>query len=107
MLPRKGKAPCTEVPSDDEDELQPRRSAAGKPSREQACFGLRQLRPDAQDQRVAASKAAAAAKRSAGAMPKEELRPGEARQAHQRGTARRVSRELRLSAFGLADTRHN
>ena len=32
---------------------------------------LRQLRPDAQDQRVAASKAAAA-KRSAGAMPKEE-----------------------------------
>ena len=31
MLPRKGKAPCTEVPSDDEDELQPRRSAAGQP----------------------------------------------------------------------------
>ena len=68
MLPRKGKAPCTAAPSDDEDAATA--PISGREAQSRAGV-LRQLRPDAQDQRVAASKAAAA-KRSAGAMPKEE-----------------------------------
>ena len=68
MASGKGKALRTAVASDDEDAATA--PITGREAQSRAGV-LRQLRPDAPDQRVAASKAAAA-KRSAGAMPKEE-----------------------------------
>ena len=99
MLPRKGKAPCTAAPSDDEDAFHNSTGTApisaqatGHSGREaQSRAGvLRQLRPDAQDHQVSASKAAAA-KRSAGAMSKEERQAKRARHMKEVRERQRVS----------------
>ena len=63
-----GKGKATAVASDDEDAATA--PITGREAQSRAGV-LRQLRPDAQEHQVAASKAAAA-KRSAGAMSKEE-----------------------------------
>ena len=68
MASGKGKAQRTAVSSDDDDAATA--PIGGREAQSRAGV-LRQLRPDAHEQRVAASKAASA-KRSAGAMSKEE-----------------------------------
>ena len=75
MASGKGKAELTAVASDDDDAATA--PISGREAQSRAGV-LRQLRPDAQEHQVAASKAAAA-KRSAGAMSKEERQAKRAR----------------------------
>ena len=99
MLPRKGKAPCTAVPSDDEDAATA--PISGREAQSRAGV-LRQLRPDAQDQRVAASKAAAA-KRSAGAMPKEERQAKRAKHMKEVRERQRAERAVAAAEAAAAE----
>ena len=86
MASRKGKA--TAVASDDDDAATA--PIGGREAQSRAGV-LRQLRPDAQEHQVAASKAAAA-KRSAGAMSKEERQAKRARHMKEVRERQRVQR---------------
>ena len=94
MASGKGKAELTAVASDDDDAATA--PISGREAQSRAGV-LRQLRPDAQEHQVAASKAAVA-KRSAGAMSKEERQAKRARHMKEVRERQRAARAATAAA---------
>ena len=101
MASGKGKAELTAVASDDDDAATA--PISGREAQSRAGV-LRQLRPDAHEQRVAASKAASA-KRSAGAMSKEERQAKRAKHMKEVRERQRAARAT-AAAEAAAAERH-